>query len=386
MENPMTRSLLSFGLALAVVMPSLAQEVPTNQPPKLDPALAKAAGESVDKAIAFYRAQQGTDGSLAPKSAFEMGITGIAVAAMLDTKRITPNDPMIAKAMGFMEKHVQPDGGIYPAETPGQHNYLTSVGLLAFVAADKDGKYKSVRENAIKFLKGMQWGEEGSGNNKVAPDDVRYGGFGYDSKKRPDLSNSSFTIEALTKAGVSKDDPAMQRAMVFLRRTQNYTGEGGNDKAQGAPADMDGGFIYSPTETKSPAGESPSGGLRSYGSMTYAGFKSFIYAGLSKDDPRVKAAMAWINKHYDLKQNPGMGQSGLYYYYQVVAKALKAAGVDELKSDGGQSRDWRTDLVKELVSRQQADGSWVNADKRWLENDARLVTAYSLAALGHATK
>ena len=28
--------------------------------------------------------------------------------------------------------------------------------------------------------------------------------------------------------------------------------------------------------------------------MTYSGLKSMIYAGLTKDDPRVKAAVQWI--------------------------------------------------------------------------------------------
>ncbi len=32
--------------------------------------------------------------------------------------------------------------------------------------------------------------------------------------------------------------------------------------------------------------------------MTYAGLKSMIYAGLAADDPRVKAAIAYITKHY----------------------------------------------------------------------------------------
>jgi squalene-hopene/tetraprenyl-beta-curcumene cyclase len=381
----MTRIIISTTLAILVAVPLSAQQ-PAKTETKLAPELAKQAGESIDKAIAFYRTQQGPDGSLAPKAAFEMGITALGVSSMLETKRITVNDPMIVKAMGFMEKFVQPNGGIYPKDAPGQHNYLTSVGLIAFVAADKDGKYKSVRDNAIKFLKGMQWGEDGSGNNKVAPDDVRYGGFGYDSKKNPDLSNSSFTMEALTKAGIPKDDPAMQRAMVFLRRCQNYTGEGGNDKAKGSPEEMDGGFFYNPMETKALAGNTPSGGLRSYASMTYAGLKSFVYAGLDKNDPRVKAAMTWITKHYDLDSNPGMGQSGLYYYYQVFSKTLKAAEVDKLPVANGPPRDWRTDIVKELISRQQPDGSWVNKDKRWMEADARLVTAYSLSALADAIK
>jgi squalene-hopene/tetraprenyl-beta-curcumene cyclase len=374
---------LSFAIAAAVLTaPVAAQETK----PKLAPELAKQAGEAVDKAIAFYRTQQNSSGSLAPKNAFEMGVTAIAVAGMLDTKRITPADPMIQKAMAFMETYVQPDGGIYPKGAKGQLNYTTSVGLIAFVAADREGKYKSVRDNAVKFLRGMQWGEDGSGQNKVDPNDVRYGGFGYDSKQRPDLSNSSFTVEALTAAGVSKDDPAMKRAMVFLRRCQNFTGEGGNDKAHGTESDQDGGFIYNPFETKSPAGSSATGGLRAYASMTYAGLKSFIYAGLSKDDPRVKAAMVWIGKNYKLDENPGMGKQGLYYYYQVFAKALNAAEIDKVAVDNGPPREWRTDLVKQVLSTQQENGSWINDDKRWQEGDARLVTGYALKALAAAMK
>ena len=41
--------------------------------------------------------------------------------------------------------------------------------------------------------------------------------------------------------------------------------------------------------------------------MTYAGLKSMIYAGVKHDDPRVKAAYEWIQKHYTLDENPGMG-------------------------------------------------------------------------------
>src|SRR6186713_57663 len=74
---------------------------------KLSPAGLAKANSAADKAIAFYRKQQADSGSLAPNDKFEMGITGLAVAGMLKTKRIPTSDPMIAKAMGFLETHVQ---------------------------------------------------------------------------------------------------------------------------------------------------------------------------------------------------------------------------------------------------------------------------------------
>ena len=70
--------------------------------------------------------------------------------------------------------------------------------------------------------------------------------------------------------------------------------------------------------------------------MTYAGLKSMIYAGVKKDDPRVKAAYEWVQKHYTLDENPGMGGNGLYYYYHTFAKALDAIGDADHRRRPGQ--------------------------------------------------
>ncbi len=117
--------------------------------------------------------------------------------------------------------------------------------------------------------------------------------------------------------------------------------------------------------------------------MTYAGLKSMIYAGVTADDPRVIAAVDWIKKHYDLTSNPGMQQSGLYYYYHTLAKALDAFGQDKLVVEGQIAHDWRAELIGELAKRQRANGSWFNDDDRWLEGDPNLVTAYALLALSY---
>jgi len=131
------------------------------------------------------------------------------------------------------------------------------------------------------------------------------------------------------------------------------------------------------------ADKTPNGGLRSYGSMTYAGLKSMIYAGVGPDDKRVKAAVAWLQKHYDVKANPGMGDTGLYYYYQVFGKALDALGQEQFADEQGQKHSWRAELSAELIRRQQPNGSWVNSTTRWLEGNPGLVTGYALLALSY---
>ena len=145
-----------------------------------------------------------------------------------------------------------------------------------------------------------------------------------------------------------------------------------------------GGFYYTcAAGGQSQAGETANGGLRSYGSMTYAGLKSMIYCGVDQDDPRVKASVRWISKHYDLKSNPGMGQSGLFYYYHTFAKALSAVGKDSLTDANGIEHDWRAELKHELASRQKENGSWLNEQDRWLEGDPNLVTGYALLSLSY---
>ena len=210
----------------------------------------------------------------------------------------------------------------------------------------------------------------------------------------PDLSNAHFSIEALKDAGLKEDDPAFQAALKFVSRVQNNS-ETNDQKYAG----NDGGLIYgvgSNGEGDSEAGEftSPDGKRvwRSYGSMTYAGLKSMIYAGLKKDDPRVKAAMDWIRKNWTLDENPGMrlnkadqARSGLFYYYNVFARALDAYDEPVITDAKGVKHDWRVELIQKLGSMQQADGHW-EGEKRWMEADPVLGTAYAVQALEAAIK
>jgi len=304
------------------------------------------------------------------------GISALITTALLESG-VPASDPVVAKALKRLEGFVQKDGGIYYAKS-NHRNYETCISIMAFSSADQGDRYTTIIKNAEKFLRGLQW-DEGEG---LESSDTSFGGAGYGSHQRPDLSNTQYLIEALRKAGVKPDDPAIQKALIFVSRTQNLESE--FNTTPFSSKINDGGFYYTPAAGgTSQAGNNPDGGLRSYGSMTYAGLKSMIYAGVDKDDKRVKAANEWIRRHYSVKENPGLGQMGLYYYYQTFAKALDTMQVNQFKDAKGEVHNWRAELVNHLAGLQQENGSWTNKVERWYEADPNLATAYALLALAH---
>ena len=354
-----------------------AQEAaPSPTPASVD---AVAYQQTVSKAVDYLlnQGQDKTDGSYSKS-------LGPAVTAMCTTALLKHGVPVqngaVQKSLKYLESFIQDDGGIYP---PGStlRNYETSVAIMCFKQANADGQYDKTIEQAVGFLKNLQW-DDGEGHPVSS---AYYGGQGYGSHQRPDASNTSFFLDALKAAGEDPDSVAMQKALKFMSRCQNLQSpDNGEAFVQNVDADDRGGFIYTPADGgESKAGARDEGGLRSYASMTYAGLKSFLYAGVKKDDIRVKAAIDWIGRHYDLKTNPGMGKQGLFYYYHVFAKALDANGEGGITDSNKVVHNWRAELVLQLKDLQRQDGSWTNEADRWFEGDPNLVTSYALMALSY---
>jgi hypothetical protein len=327
--------------------------------------------EVLEKAADYLKSRQGADGSFSPKIAGP-GVTAVVVAGMLRCG-FAVDDPVVTKGLKYLEKSAKKDGGIYDK---GLANYTTSVAVMALREANKDGKYDAIIKNASAYLKKLQFDADEK--------DVKFGGVGYDKGDRSDLSNTQYFIDALIAAGVPKDDPAIQRALKFVSRCQNLPGET-NDQpfAKKTTADDKGGLVYVP-DADDKKHQTPDGGLRSLGAMTYGGLKSFLYAGVSKDDPRVKAAVEWIRRHYTLAENPGMGQAGLFYYYHTFGKAMAALGEDQFADAKGQKHNWRRELFEVIQKRQQPNGSFINkGDRAFGEADPIMSTAFALLSLSY---
>jgi squalene-hopene/tetraprenyl-beta-curcumene cyclase len=329
----------------------------------------------VNRAVEYLKVRgQASDGSFS--AAAGVGPTALVVSA-LTSAGLPPEDPTVAKALKYLESNVQTDGGIYKPDSK-HRNYDTCLAMVAIAGANRNGKYDAIVDKAEAFVRGIQW-DEGEGKS---PDDMFYGGAGYGSSARPDLSNTSFMIDALKSLGNGPDDEAIQKALQFVSRCQNL--ESPHNNAPQSALINDGGFFYTVADGgESKAGNEPNGGLRSYGSMTYAGLKSMIFAGVSKEDPRVKAAVEFLRKNYDLDSNPGVGLQGLFYYYHTMAKSLDAYGGATFADAAGTERKWKDELRQKLAELQLSDGSWINENTRWMEGDPNLVSGYALLALSY---
>ena len=353
---------------LVLLSTVIAEEPPTPQQAPLSQQ------ELVRRGVEFLRQQPTENGRYSPH--LSPGVTALVVTALLRSG-VAPDDPSVAPSLEYLESLVRTNGGIHEEDTV-YRNYETSLAVVCFAEANRDGRYKPLLKNADRFLKSLQWDDE-EGHDRAS---FSYGGGGYGKHERPDMSNTQMLVDGLLATGNGPGDPALERAVLFMSRCQNV--EAGTNDTPFAGLVNDGGFYYTcAAGGSSQAGEHLNGGLRSYGSMTYAGLKSMIYAGLGPHDPRVKAAYDWIRRHYTTAENPGLDDAGLYYYYHVFAKALDAIGEAELVDSDNVKHDWRRDLITELGKRQKPDGSWTNVNSRWMESDPNLVTAYALLALSY---
>ena len=343
-------------------------EAPKAEAPKgpnlLDEKTLKDARLAVDQGLRFLREKQAENGSYGN----HVGLTSMALLAFANSHRAYhfEDGPFVRRAAEWLVAQQRADGAITGDATPV---YNTALAVLALHDLDPV-RFKAQIEAGQKFMAGDQADED----KKYQPSDKYYGGIGYGGDERPDLSNLNFAVEALRRTGYDANSDVWKKAEKFLSRCQNRSES--NDQPW---AGNDGGFVYEP-------GDSKAGGTKSYGAMTFAGLKSLIFANVKKDDPRVKAAWGWIQKNYDMTQHPGLGTTTYYYYLQTAGSALEAMGEPFVLDDKGQKRNWAQEMSARIVSLQKPDGSWINENGKYWEDNPILVTSRALVALSHALR
>ena len=352
--------------------------------PDLSPACLEDAREGIARGVRYLVAAQKDDGAWGQDAA----TTGLVCLALANSPE--PDEPQthtaIQRGADFLGTAAQTDGSIRAGHKAPDSVYNTAAGLMALAFVNRPQDQTHIRR-AREYLLEAQ-------STDAAKDGASFGGFSHSRDQAPDLWNTQWALEALyltdhlDRAPFCTDperaervEKAWERVPEFLTRCQNLKATNDQPWVASDP-DNAGGFVDSPGASRAweiKQGEHST--LTSTGGMTYAGLKCMVYAQFGKDDARVRAALAWVGKHFTLTENPGLGPTGLFFCHHTCAKALAGCGQDVLTDADGKARKWREELVVELVDQQDRRGFWVNRKDGGMETSAALVTAYSLLAI-----
>ena len=327
--------------------------------------------EAIESGLKFLLSKQEADGHFSDPQM--PALTALPLWAM--TAGGQSKSENAKKAAEFVLKTQRPDGGFYVPKPgrggSGLGNYNTSVCVSALF------------ESGLAPVKAILDARTYIAGSQLTGDDTMAGGFGYDrlSRRRAaDMSNSSYAFDAMRRtekveefrpAGEKKAGLDWAKALKYVESMQVKDGE------------MKGGFVYNDRTAQAGVQTNASERvqLRAFGSMTYAGVLSMCHARLTREDTRVRSALEYCGKYWTLAENPGMGSQGLYYYFDILSRALDASGVQTLRGPDGKEINWKKELSERVIALQQEDGSWVNDNNRFWENDPVLVTSFAILTL-----
>ena len=384
----------------ALYLPLHGQE--TGPAAGVDPDLEKRAEAALAKAADWLAAQQREDGSWS--DARFPALTGLPVWGLTRFDG-APYRAAVERGVANILSH-QADtgthrGAIYQPVSGrkggGLPNYNTAICIAALAEVDDPDVIPAILKGRTFLSRTQHLGSDA--------ESLFHGGMGYDRPTgRPyaDLSNSALAYEAMARTArfeEYRDDTTRvqlnwEAAVKFVQRCQNDPRYNSLPWTSSRPSEQ-GGFAYRPDEYRENSGAFEEDGVlkfRSMPGMTYAGLLSYIYAGVERDDPRVQAAVKWIQRSWQLEKgnrNPEAAgtpieKEGLYYLYNILAKGLRAYGRDRLQMEDGRTINWRNELIRKLLSLQDPAGRWVNSNGRYWEADPVLVTSYAMLALQNA--
>jgi squalene-hopene/tetraprenyl-beta-curcumene cyclase len=304
------------------------------------------------------------------------------------------------KAAAYLAAMVHADRTINGGPNGLSYPLYTSALAIRVLSQPGNEKHRKARDAWLAFLRKRQLTEDLGWQ----PADKPYGGWGYchDIPRKPkpgeptlpltesNLSATVFALEALKAAGCASDDPAFQKALVFVERCQNFC----DHAKEQDPAFDNGGFFFiyddAVRNKAGTAGKDRTGRERfySYGSTTADGLRGLLACGLPKAHPRVLAARQWLETHFDPARHPGnynqdreVNRSAVYYYYcWSLAQAFSTMGVRQIDTEAG-TVYWAEAMAEELISRQEKDGSWSNPAVAVREDDPVVATSLAAGAL-----
>jgi len=280
-------------------------------------------GRAIEKGRAFLLSSIDDDGAVRDEPAVDdlrYGERTAAAVYALISAGVDPSEKTLARAIAFLNKA----------------NLKTTIGVSFRACAMAQIADETV---AIPLLrKDVDW-------LRGACDEQ--GGYGMlsgaDGEQVSDNLNTQMAMMALAAAA----GRGIQLPQDFWRKVERYW----VSQQQG-----DGGWAYRMREAR---------GARSYGSMTAGALASLlicrdyvqreeILAGRpTGQDKHISAGTKWLVDNFSVTENPGIGHNRLYQYLLSIKRFALAGG---RKYIGG--RNWYDEGARELLIRQNDDGSW----------------------------
>jgi len=340
---------------------------------------------SLERACAWLWSHQHADGSFRsaryPYLGSGQALTPFVLFALLGVdERIAPRPQgAVERALAYLRSQLDANGviGLADPDVPEYPNYATAFALRCLVRAGTAGDAPRI-ERMRSYLEREQLDEE----EGFSPLDPVYGAWGFGGPRASgfaghvDLSHTRHVLEALREAGTH--DPALfDRAAHFLRLLQKRPDETRPHPPDGcATTPYDGGFYFSPVlPMANKAGPVTSDGgtaFRSYASATCDGVLALLAAGVSRDDDRLRDAVAWLDRHPRLDSPEGIpeeepnGFARALRFYHLAARAEVAAALGR--------REAITPRIAALLADEQApDGSFRNPEGGLMKEDDPLL-------------
>jgi Prenyltransferase and squalene oxidase repeat len=367
-------------------------------------AFAKRIDASLQAAAGFLIGRQSADGAwrseVYPPFRDGDALTPLTVASVLTLPRTPKLEAACRLGTEYLSLPFRADRALQPTSPALNYPVYSAAGAVIALSDASYAKDRQARDAWLEFLRSRQLTE----TLDWQPADVAYGGWGYapdpprkpkpgeptPALSEPNLSATVFAIEALRAAGCGPDDPAIRKARTFVLRCQNFA-EGPQRQD---PKYDDGGFFFilgdAVRNKAGVAGRDAAGRERfnSYGSATADGLRALLMCGAEGDSARMKAARHWLDTHFAPDIHPGVyaedrehaRQAPFYYYARSQALAWKLLPGNE-NADREQMAQRAVALARELIKRQQSNGSWSNMAVDLREDDPLVATPLAAEAL-----
>ena len=345
------------------------------------------AHRSLTRGVDWLAAQQAADGGWHSRTYGQLK-DGAAVTSLIleslghcDTATHEKHAAAIKKGFDFLDRGLEKSGTI--ASPDGSLDFPTYAAALYLTARRRLGLATAgpARRKLLEYLLGAQVVEA----RGFKPESPSYGGWdflGQDDAQAittgTNISVTRYVLEALAQepgvAGQASGIPkAIELGKAYVLRCQRPSG----------------GFAFTcepmSLNNKAAFADEKLADPRPYGTATCDGVMALLACGVGITEQPIQNAVKWLVEHPSLELVPGFEglppeagwQRGLrYYYFAALSRVLAVFPLSELAPR-------RELLVKQLISLQAKDGSWVNESDRMRENDPLIATALAITALGN---